>query len=56
MREAGVRHLYLEVGVDNQPARAFYEAQGFRRTGIRRDYYRVEGSEPVDALLMVCDL
>ena len=56
MREAGVRHLYLEVGVDNQPARAFYEAQGFRRTGIGRDYYRAEGSAPVDALLMVCDL
>jgi len=56
MCAAGVRHLYLEVGVDNQNARTFYEAQGFRQTGVRRDYYRTTNDKPGDALMMVCDL
>ena len=56
MRDAGARRLHIEVGVDNHDARAFYQAQGFRRTGLRRNYYRSEAGRRGDALLMALDL
>lgn len=37
--EAGVEKLYLEVRESNQAAIALYESLGFKRDGIRRDYY-----------------
>lgn len=42
--------LFLEVAEDNHPARALYEAAGFRQVGRRRGYY-THGAEAVDALL-----
>ncbi len=35
----GARTLFLEVGVGNRPARALYEAAGFREVGRRPSYY-----------------
>ena len=40
LRAAGVRVLRLEVRVSNAPARALYEAEGWRLEGLRRAYYR----------------
>ena len=51
-REAGVRALFLEVGADNPPARALYEAMGFRVVGTRTAYYRRGAGPPADALIM----
>jgi [ribosomal protein S18]-alanine N-acetyltransferase len=51
-REAGARALFLEVGADNPPARALYEAMGFRAIGTRTAYYRRGDGPPVDALVM----
>ena len=51
-REAGARALFLEVGADNPPARALYEAMGFRVVGTRTAYYRRGGGPPADALIM----
>ena len=51
-REAGARALFLEVGADNPPARALYEAMGFRAVGTRTAYYRRGGGPPADALIM----
>jgi ribosomal-protein-alanine acetyltransferase len=45
--EACTRAL-LEVRTDNEPAIALYEAQGFRRAGVRPDYY----PDGADALVM----
>ncbi len=53
MREAGARRLYLEVGVDNFDACAFYDARGFHRAGLRPNYYRGVSGRSRDALLMV---
>ncbi|MGH6718448.1 MAG: ribosomal protein S18-alanine N-acetyltransferase [Alphaproteobacteria bacterium] len=44
----GVRHAFLEVAADNQPARALYAAAGFRRVGVREGYYR-RGASRIDA-------
>jgi ribosomal-protein-alanine N-acetyltransferase len=45
-RERGGRDVYLEVRVDNEPARALYRSEGFEEVGVRRGYYdggRVDG-------------
>ena len=52
VREAGARALFLEVGADNPPARALYEAMGFRVVGTRPAYYRRGDGPPADALIM----
>ena len=51
-REAGAGALFLEVGADNPPARALYEAMGFRAIGTRTAYYRRGDGPLVDALVM----
>ena len=51
-REAGARTLFLEVGADNPPARALYEAMGFRVIGRRAAYYRRGEGPAADALIM----
>jgi len=40
----GAEQMFLEVRSRNIPARKLYAKQGFKETGIRRDYYK----EPVD--------
>ncbi len=49
---AGCTELLLEVRVDNPRAQRLYERFGFRRIGIRRNYYQPSG---VDALVMRLD-
>ncbi len=56
VREAGAQHLFLEVGVDNLDACAFYGARGFRRVGLRANYYHNVSGRSGDALVMVRDL
>ena len=48
-RRSGIGAVTLEVRSRNVPAISLYEKKGFRREGIRKDYYRV----PLDdAILM----
>lgn len=46
----GARQVILEVRVDNVPAIALYESEGFVTVGVRRRYYQPEG---VDAAVMI---
>ncbi|MGP6086934.1 GNAT family N-acetyltransferase [Antarctobacter jejuensis] len=44
--------VFLEVAARNAPARAFYEARGYTRAGLRKGYYpRPDGTRD-DALIM----
>jgi len=43
-----IKRVFLEVRFGNYPAIAFYESQGFFRTGMRKDYYR----KPVEDALI----
>jgi ribosomal-protein-alanine N-acetyltransferase len=52
VREAGAQALFLEVGADNPPAQALYEAMGFRVVGRRVAYYRRGEGPAADALIM----
>ena len=45
----GVRRVYLEVRESNETGIAFYEKQGFAKTGRRRGYYR----EPEEAAVLM---
>ncbi len=36
----GIRELHLEVRISNTSARRLYEREGWRRTGLRKGYYR----------------
>jgi [ribosomal protein S18]-alanine N-acetyltransferase len=53
MARFGVRQLFLEVRVSNQPARALYRAVGFRLLSTRRHYYHDPDD---DALVMAIDI
>lgn len=49
--EQQIVRILLEVLVDNFPAINLYQKNGFKQTGIRKDYYIVENNR-YDALLM----
>jgi ribosomal-protein-alanine N-acetyltransferase len=50
LEERGIRSLYLEVAVDNLPARKLYGARGFFEIGRRVGYYDRGHGARVDAL------
>jgi ribosomal-protein-alanine N-acetyltransferase len=49
LKEAGVRHVFLEVRASNHPALGLYTSLGFRLHSTRKDYYQGPAE---DALLM----
>jgi ribosomal-protein-alanine N-acetyltransferase len=50
-REAGARHMFLEVRPSNLPGQALYERFGFRKIAQRRGYYPAERGRE-DALVL----
>lgn len=55
-RKAGCGTVFLEVATDNEPAQKLYEAHGFRRVGLRPDYYRQADGSRSHAYTMRLDL
>lgn len=51
----GVGVLYLEVRPSNKVAIALYRRAGFRRVGVRKNYYRADDGRE-DALVLACSL
>jgi ribosomal-protein-alanine N-acetyltransferase len=49
LRTSGVKHISLEVAVNNKPAQSLYRRFGFAPVGVRKNYYPVTGQ---DALVM----
>jgi ribosomal-protein-alanine N-acetyltransferase len=52
LERAQVRRIHLEVAADNTAAVALYEAHGFSRSGLRKNYYQRAGGPSVDALTL----
>ena len=52
LKGRGIVKVFLEVEFDNDPALALYDKTGFRRYGMRKDYY----GPGMDAVLMCKNL
>ena len=48
----GTDWLWLEVRVGNRRALQVYEAHGFRRVGLRKDYYPAPGDQREHGVVM----
>jgi ribosomal-protein-alanine N-acetyltransferase len=55
-RQQGAQWLWLEVRTGNAPARALYDAYGFRQVGIRKGYYPAGHGQREDAVVMSLNL
>lgn len=51
-RAQGAQWLWLEVREGNQRALAVYERHGFRRVGLRKNYYPAAGDQREHAVVM----
>lgn len=51
-RSLGAQWLWLEVRVSNTRAIAVYEAHGYRRVGLRKNYYPAGSGRREDAVVM----
>lgn len=55
-RRQGAQWLWLEVRESNQRAIAVYERYGFRRVGLRKDYYPADRQQREHAVVMSLNL
>ena len=55
-RGQGLEWLWLEVRVGNAPAIHVYERHGFRRVGLRKDYYPAHQGQRESAIVMSLNL
>lgn len=51
-QDQGIATAFLEVAALNTGARAFYSAQGYAETGLRKAYYKRADGQFDDAVLM----
>ncbi len=56
VRKKNAKRIRLEVSVTNQAACGLYEAAGFRRIGILKDYYHFLHGDSRDAVRMIKEL
>lgn len=47
---------FLEVAIDNRPARAMYAKAGWERAGTRKAYFHTPKGRPLDAVVLRRDL
>ncbi|MEJ2408654.1 MAG: GNAT family N-acetyltransferase [Novosphingobium sp.] len=53
--QRGAKRLLLEMRKGN-PAQTLYNSFGFYQIGERRDYYRTQSGERIDAITFACDI
>ncbi len=51
-RDMGAKYMVLEVNVNNEAAQTLYEAQGYEKFSIRKEYYSHPDGSRADAVCM----
>lgn len=52
LMKKGTNQIFLEVAIDNIAALKLYKNHGFKEIGMRKNYYRSENNENIDALIL----
>ena len=56
MKRIGIKKIFLEVSIENFEAINFYLKHGFKKTGIRKDYYKKKDGSRCDAIIFALEL
>ena len=51
LKKEGVKEIFLDVNINNLPARKLYERADFKQISVRKDYYDEDGQKS-DALIL----
>lgn len=51
LKKEGIKEIFLDVNINNLPARRLYEKADFEQISVRKDYYD-EGTQKSDALIL----
>lgn len=52
LKQSGTNQIFLEVAIDNIAALKLYNNHGFKEIGKRKNYYKRENNENIDALIL----
>jgi len=56
IKKLSIRKIFLEVSSLNKTAIKFYEKNGFKIIGLRKNYYTLKDNSKVNAIRLLCEL
>ena len=56
IKKLSIRKIFLEVSSLNKTAIKFYEKNGFKIIGVRKNYYTLKDNSKVNAIRLLCEL
>ena len=56
IKKLSIRKIFLEVSSLNKIAIKFYEKNGFKIIGVRKNYYTLKDNSKVNAIRLLCEL
>jgi len=56
IKNLSIKKIFLEVSSLNKTAIKFYEKNGFKIIGVRKNYYTLKDNSKVNAIRLLCEL
>ena len=56
IKNLSIKKIFLEVSSLNKTAIKFYEKNGFKIIGVRKNYYTLKDNSKVNAIKLICEL
>ena len=56
IKNLSIKKIFLEVSSLNKTAIKFYEKNGFKIIGVRKNYYTLKDNSKVNAIRLICEL
>ena len=56
IKNLSIKKIFLEVSSLNKTAIKFYEKNGFKIIGLRKNYYTLKDNSKVNAIRLICEL